>query len=90
MLTYLFEQIRPAWFFGILGAGLVVVALALGAPVILEFGRTGLVPRLPTAVLASTLMLLAALTAMCGIVLDSVGRGRKEAKRLAYLAVESV
>ena len=90
MLTYLFEQIRPAWFFGILGAGLVLVALALGTPVILEFGRTGLVPRLPTAVLASTLMLLAALTAMCGIVLDSVGRGRKEAKRLAYLAVESV
>ena len=86
MLIYLFEQVRPALFFGLLGGLIAVVSLALGIPVVIEFMRTGLVPRLPTAVLASALMLLAVLTGACGIILDSVGRGRKEAKRLAYLA----
>ncbi len=86
MLVYLYEQLRPAWFFGLIGAALAAASLILGVPVVIEFAHTGLVPRLPTAVLASALMLLAALTAGCGIILDGVGRGRKEAKRLAYLA----
>ncbi|HEV8553886.1 MAG TPA: glycosyltransferase family 2 protein [Casimicrobiaceae bacterium] len=89
MLIYLFEQVRPALFFGLLGGLIAVVSLALGIPVVIEFMHTGLVPRLPTAVLASALMLLAVLTGACGIILDSVGRGRKEAKRLAYLAAAS-
>jgi len=62
------------------------LSLILGVPIVIDFGRTGLVPRLPTAVLSSALMSLAVLIAMCGIVLDSVGRGRKEAKRLAYMS----
>jgi len=89
MLIYLFEQVRPALFFGLLGGLIAVVSLALGIPLVIEFMHTGLVPRLPTAVLASALMLLAVLTGVCGIILDSVGRGRKEAKRLAYLAAAS-
>jgi glycosyltransferase involved in cell wall biosynthesis len=89
-LIYLYEQVRPALFFGLLGGIMAVLSLALGIPVVLEFLRTGLVPRLPTAVLSSTLMLLAVFTGACGVILDSVGRGRKEAKRLAYLAAWSV
>jgi hypothetical protein len=89
MLIYLLEQVRPALFFGLVGAIVAVTSLALGLPVVFDFLHTGLVPRLPTAVLASALMLLAVLIAACGIILNSVGRGRKEAKRLAYLASAS-
>jgi glycosyltransferase involved in cell wall biosynthesis len=65
---------------------LLSAGLALGAPVVAEFMRTGLVPRLPTALLATGLVLLGFLAMGCGLVLDAVSRGRKEMKRLAYLA----
>ena len=55
-----------------------------------SFSSTGLVPRLPTAVLATGLVLLSFLALVCGLVLDSVARGRKEIKRLAYLAIPAV
>lgn len=70
-------------FFGIFS----VTALGLAVPVILEFLRTGLVPRLPTAVLAMGLMLTAFLFLIVGIVLDSVVDGHRELKRLAYLSI---
>jgi glycosyltransferase involved in cell wall biosynthesis len=82
----LFRDVRPLPFFGLLAALLALVGLTLGAEVTVEFMRTGLVPRLPTAVLATGLMLLASLSLACGLILDSVARGRREAKRLAYLA----
>jgi len=85
-LFHLWEQLRPAVFFGVTGVSIAILSLLLGVPVVLEFVQTGLVPRLPTAVLASALMLLAVIIGACGVVLDSVGRGRTEAKRLAYLA----
>ena len=59
-------------------------------PVLVEFGRTGLVPRLPTAVLSLGMVLLSFLAFSCGLILDSVARGRKEMKRLAYLAIPSL
>ena len=65
-------------------------ALALGIPVVLEFIHTGLVPRFPTAILATGLILLSFLSFACGVILDSVARGRKEMKRLAYLAVPAL
>lgn len=86
-IVVLVKEERPLQFFSICGSLLVVLAILLGAPVIGEFLATGLVPRLPTAVLATGLMLIAALSFACGLVLDSVSRGRKELKRLAYLAV---
>ncbi len=52
-----------------------------------EFVRTGLVPRLPTALLATGLMVLASLSVMTGLILDTVTRGRWEAKRMAYLSI---
>ena len=85
-MATLFRDVRPLPFFGILAALLAAVGLALGTSVIVEYMQSGLVPRFPTAILATGLMLLASLALACGVILDSVARGRREAKRLAYLA----
>jgi hypothetical protein len=87
-IAHLYEQTHPARFFGAIGAVLAFLGLAIGVPVVIDYVDTGFVPRLPSAVLAASLMLLAAGAIACGIVLDSVGRGRREMKRLAYLALE--
>lgn len=86
-IVLLVKEERPLHFFMLIGAVLLAIGLAFGNSIWLEFLRTGLVPRLPTAVLATGLVLLACLSATCGLVLDSVARGRKELKRLAYLRV---
>ncbi len=89
-ILLLVKEVRPLQFFF---AGAVVLALSsllLSVPVMLDFMRTGLVPRLPTAVLCAALMGLAFLSTTCGFILDSVARGRKEAKRMAYLAVPAI
>jgi glycosyltransferase involved in cell wall biosynthesis len=84
-MGFLLKEVRPFAFFGVIGALLLIGALGFGIPVIIEYQRTGLVPRLPTAVLATGLVLLSSLSFVCGLILDSVSRGRLEAKRLAYL-----
>ena len=61
-------------------------SLALAIPVFITYVESGLVPRLPTAILSTGLMLTAFLAIACGFILDTVTRGRKEMKRLAYLA----
>jgi hypothetical protein len=86
ILTLLRDQ-KPLPFFGLIGGALLLAGLGLGIPVVLVFLKTGLVPRLPTALLATGLELLASLAFTCGIVLDSVARGRRQAKRLAYLTI---
>lgn len=86
-IIQLVKDERPLAFFGVAALVLLLLGMGLGATVAIEFMRTGLVPRLPTALLASTLVLLAALALACGFVLDSVARGRKEMKRMAYLAI---
>lgn len=86
-IAYLLKEERPLAFFGTVSMILVLVALALGVPVIVEFIRTGLVPRLPTAVLATGLMILASLSLVCGLILQTVTRGRMEMKRLNYLSI---
>jgi len=86
-ILLLVKESRPLQFFATVGSLLLLAALALGAPVVLAFLHTGQVPRLPSAVLATGLVLLSSLTLVCGMVLDSVERGRKEMKRLAYLAI---
>jgi hypothetical protein len=83
----LFKDERPLAFFTILFAVLGTLSLALAWPVIMTFLETGLVPRLPTAVLATGIMLLGFLSLACGFILDTVTHGRRELKRLAYLAV---
>jgi hypothetical protein len=81
----LFRDERPFAFFGSLALALAVLSVILIVPVIGTFLETGLVPRLPTAVLSATLMLLAFLSMACGLILDTVSQGRREQKRLAYL-----
>ncbi len=76
---------RPLLFFSLIGTFLVLVAIALGIPLFLEYERTGLVPRLPTAVLCTGLTLTAVVCAATGLILDTVSHVRREVKRLAFL-----
>jgi len=85
-LLHLYEQVKPLTFFVAFATLLAGISLFLGVPVVLDYLRTGLVPRFPTAILASATMLLAFLSAVCGAILDTVARARREAKRLAFLA----
>jgi glycosyltransferase involved in cell wall biosynthesis len=89
-IMVLVKEERPLQFFSLSGLFLALLGLGLGLPIVLEFLATGLVPRLPTAVLAMGFILLACLAFVCGLILDSVARGRKEMKRLAYLAVPGI
>ncbi len=77
---------RPMLFFGAIGALLALGGVVLSIPLVSTYLQTGLVPRLPTAVLVTGLMILAALCAFTGLILDTVVRGRREVRRLAYLA----
>lgn len=83
----LFETERPLTFFSFSAVVCAGVSLLLAAPLVSTYLATGLVPRLPTAVLSAALMLAGAILATCGVVLDAIIRGRAEAKRFAYLAV---
>jgi glycosyltransferase involved in cell wall biosynthesis len=87
MIVQLFREERPMAFFSLLFVLLFGLSLLLGIPLLVEFYQTGLVPRLPTALLATGIMLLAFLSLAAGLILDSVTRGRQENKRLAYLAL---
>ena len=87
MILLLVKEERPAAFFSSVAALLILLAVLLAIPVVADYVHTGLVPRLPTAVLSTGLVLLGFLSIVCGLILDSVSRGRKELKRLAYLAV---
>ena len=77
---------RPLTFFGMLGAVFALAAVVLALPLVLTYLATGLVPRFPTAILATGLMILAFLNVFTGLILDTVVRGRREVRRLAYLA----
>ena len=86
-IVSLVKQERPLAFFSWCGLVLLLAGLAWGIPVVLNFLHTGLVPRLPSAVLATGLVGLAFLAFACGLILDSVARGRREARHIAYLAI---
>ena len=90
MLTLLFKETTPLKFFGFGTFVLFIVSLLLSYPIIINFIQTGLVERLPTAVLCSGLIILASVSLICGLVLDSVSKGRKELKRLHFLMYPSL
>jgi glycosyltransferase involved in cell wall biosynthesis len=77
---------KPILFFGIVALALAALAVLLAVPLVATYMETGLVPRFPTAILATGLVILAALSSFAGLILDTVVRGRREMKRLAYLA----
>jgi hypothetical protein len=86
----LFRIERPVLYFGSIGAVLAIVALLLGAPLVVTYAQTGLVPRFPTAILVTGLAIVAALCFFAGLILDTVVRGRREMRRLAYLALPAI
>jgi glycosyltransferase involved in cell wall biosynthesis len=86
-IASLFREERPLAFFAIAAGILAGAGVLLAIPLAVTYAATGLVPRLPTAVLATGLVILGALSMVCGLILDTVTRGRREMRRLAYLAL---
>ena len=89
-IMLLYKEFHPFRFFCYLSGLLVLTSLALGIPVAIEYLETGLVPRVPTAILATGLMVLAGIGLTCGLILDSVSRERREIKRLHYQSLPSI
>jgi len=87
LIVVLYKNERPFRFFTGLSLVLGLAALILGTPLIITYIQTGLVPRMPTAILATGLVMLSALSFIAGLILDTVTRGRREIKRLAYLGL---
>jgi glycosyltransferase involved in cell wall biosynthesis len=87
-IVYLVKEERPMQFFSLLALALFVASLLLGWPVVATYIETGLVPRLPTAVLAVGTMILAAVSFIAGLILDTVTLSRRELKRLHYLGLQ--
>ncbi|HVV41619.1 MAG TPA: glycosyltransferase family 2 protein [Nitrobacter sp.] len=86
MMLKLYRTEKPLRFFSIIGFCLMVTSIVLAIPVIVTYLEQGIVPRLPTAVLSMGLTILAMLSVSSGLVLDTVTRGRREMKLLAYLS----
>jgi glycosyltransferase involved in cell wall biosynthesis len=86
-MVTLYRVERPVLFYGGLGALLLLAALVLAAPLVMTYLDTGLVPRLPTAILVTGMTIVAVLCFFAGLILDTVTRGRREVRRLAYLSV---
>jgi hypothetical protein len=89
-ILHLFRIERPVLFYGSFGLALAVLALVLAVPLAVTYAQTGLVPRFPTAILITGLMIVAFMSFMCGLILDTVVRGRREVRRLHYLALPAV
>lgn len=86
MIAKLHRAERPLVFFSIVGGVLAGASVAFAIPIFATYLEQGIVPRLPTAVLSTGLMILSVLAIACGLILDTVSRGRREMKLLAYLA----
>ncbi len=84
-IASLFRLEKPMLFFGSIGVALALLAVILAIPLAITYIQTGLVPRLPTALLSTGLVILAVLNWFCGLILATVVRGRREVRRLAYL-----
>ena len=85
-IATLYRVERPVLFYGGIGALLFALAIVLAVPLVITYLNTGLVPRFPTAVLVTGMTIVAVLCFFAGLILDTVTRGRREVRRLAYLA----
>jgi glycosyltransferase involved in cell wall biosynthesis len=88
-IATLYRVERPALFYGTIGALLMVIAVLLAIPLVRTYLATGLVPRFPTAILVTGIVIVAVLCVFAGLILDTVTRGRREVRRLAYLSLEA-
>jgi glycosyltransferase involved in cell wall biosynthesis len=86
-ILHLFRIERPVLFYGGIAAFLAGLGIVLAVPLAVTYAETGLVPRFPTAILVTGLMIVAALSFFCGLILDTVVRGRREVRRLHYLSL---
>src|SRR5947209_16266680 len=86
----LYRSEKPLRFFTVIDIFLMLVSIGLAIPVVITFLEDGIVPRLPTAVLSMGLMIVAVLSVTSGLVLDTVTRGRREMKLLAYLSQPAI
>jgi glycosyltransferase involved in cell wall biosynthesis len=86
-IATLYRVERPVLFYGSIGALLVIAAIVLAVPLVVTYLDTGLVPRFPTAILVTGMIIVAVLCFFAGLILDTVTRGRREMRRLAYLAL---
>jgi len=86
-IVVLVKEERPMQFFSLLAAFLAIFSLVLIVPILSEYVETGLVPRLPTAILSMGMMILSFLSLSCGLILETVTRGRREMKRMRYLNI---
>jgi hypothetical protein len=87
MFAMLMKETRPFLFYSLIGAAFAMLSLLLMLPIIATYLETGLVPRVPTAVVATGAMVIAFLMATCGVILDSLSRARLEQKRILFLGV---
>jgi glycosyltransferase involved in cell wall biosynthesis len=88
-IATLYRIERPVLFFGLIGAVTLIGALILSVPLIATYLDTGLVPRVPTAILITGMTIVAVLCFFAGLILDTVTRGRREFRRLCYLSYPS-
>jgi glycosyltransferase involved in cell wall biosynthesis len=88
-IATLYRIERPVLFYGSIGALLLAAAIILSIPLIVTYLHTGLVPRVPTAILVTGMTIVAVLCFFTGLILDTVTRGRREVRRLAYLSLDA-
>ena len=89
-IVRMLKEERPLAFFGAIAGVLALAAIVLAIPIVLTFIDTGEVPRFPTAILATGMMVVSMLSLACGLILATVTRGRQELKRLRYLQIPGV
>jgi glycosyltransferase involved in cell wall biosynthesis len=88
-IATLYRVERPALFYGSVGVLLLAAAIGLAVPLVVTYLHTGLVPRVPTAILVTGMTVIAVLCFFTGLILDTVTRGRREVRRLAYLSLSA-
>jgi glycosyltransferase involved in cell wall biosynthesis len=86
-IILLLKEVRPLLFFSILATLFAAISIGIYIPVLIEYFNTGLIPRLPTTILSTGIMLIAILSIACGLILDNVGENKREFKRLFYLTL---
>ncbi len=89
MITLLFKEEKPFYFFSIMSLLFFLISLVFSLPILITYLETGLVPRIPTAILSTGLMIISFLCLVSGVILDSLSRSRLELKRLIYLQYKS-
>jgi hypothetical protein len=88
VIVTLVKRGRPLFFFSAIGVVLALIAIGISIPLLNTYMATGLVPRFPTAILSTGIMILSFLSFTAGLILDTVTTGRREAKRMVYLNIK--